>query len=120
MSVRHSFSAKYAGLCLIAMGAFSAGPIIVCWYVMNLHGHAERSIGTAWMIGFGNSRGAWWRRFRSWRPTRRAIGRAIRSVWGATCVGVLALVGYAGLVVRENRKLRAAGGGEKGLRRFAL
>ena len=39
---------------------------------------------------------------------------------GATCVGVLASVGYAGLVVREDRKLRSAGGGEMGLRRFAL
>ena len=39
------------------MGSFAAGPVIVCWYVMNLKGHVERSVGTAWMIGFGNSGG---------------------------------------------------------------
>lgn len=51
------FSAEYAGICLTVMGAFGIGAHIVCWYVMNLRGHAERSIGTAWMICFGNTGG---------------------------------------------------------------
>ena len=34
------------------MGAFFAGSAVVCWYVMDLHGHLER---TAWMLGFGIS-----------------------------------------------------------------
>ncbi|KAI0097507.1 putative allantoate permease [Nemania sp. FL0031] len=48
------FSAEYAGLCLVAMGTFGIGGIMVCWYVMNLRGHVERSIGSAWFICFGN------------------------------------------------------------------
>ncbi|KAI0890590.1 MFS general substrate transporter [Annulohypoxylon maeteangense] len=51
------FSAEYAGVCLTAMGSFGIGGMIICWYVMNLRGHVERSIGTAWMIGFGNCGG---------------------------------------------------------------
>ncbi|KAI1656044.1 MFS general substrate transporter [Daldinia decipiens] len=51
------FSAEYAALCLVAMGSFGVGGNIVCWYVMNLRGHVERSIGSAWMICFGNTGG---------------------------------------------------------------
>lgn len=51
------FSAEYAALCLASMGSFGIGGNIVCWVVMNLHGHAERSIGSAWMICFGNAGG---------------------------------------------------------------
>ena len=49
-----NFSAEYAGICLAAMGALGVGGIIICWYIMNLHGHVERSIGSAFMISFGN------------------------------------------------------------------
>lgn len=51
------FSAEYGAICLIAMGSFGIGGIIVCWYIMNLRGHIERSIGSAWMICFGNCGG---------------------------------------------------------------
>ena len=57
ISVHNNFSAQYFGINLIAMGAFAGGPLVVCWYVMNLEGHIERSIGTAWMISFGNTGG---------------------------------------------------------------
>ena len=45
---------EYAALFLVAMGAYSAMPVIVCWFNMNLGGHHRRSVGTAWQIGFGN------------------------------------------------------------------
>ncbi|KAL8845778.1 MAG: hypothetical protein Q9221_009083 [Calogaya cf. arnoldii] len=32
LTVHHTFAAQYAGLCLVAMGAFSAGPIIICCF----------------------------------------------------------------------------------------
>lgn len=51
------FSAEYGAICLVAMGTFGVGGIIVCWYIMNLQGHVERSIGSAWMICFGNCGG---------------------------------------------------------------
>ncbi|KAI3317136.1 putative allantoate permease [Xylariaceae sp. AK1471] len=49
-----SFSKEYAGLALVAMGAIGIGGHVVCWYVMNLQGHVERSIGSAWLLCFGN------------------------------------------------------------------
>lgn len=51
------FSAQYGAICLTAMGTFGIGGIIVCWYIMNLRGHVERGIGSAWMICFGNCGG---------------------------------------------------------------
>lgn len=36
------------------MGVYTAMPIIVCWFNMNLGGHHRRSVGSAWQIGFGN------------------------------------------------------------------
>ena len=45
---------EYAMLFLFAMGCFSATPVIVCWVTMNFEGHLKRSVGTAYLIGFGN------------------------------------------------------------------
>ncbi|KAK2744961.1 hypothetical protein FQN57_004091 [Myotisia sp. PD_48] len=47
-------SVQYGALFLITMGAYSAMPIIICWYAMNLAGHKRRAVGTGWQIGFGN------------------------------------------------------------------
>ena len=45
---------EYAALFLVAMGAYSAMPVVVCWFNMNLGGHHRRSVGSAWQVGFGN------------------------------------------------------------------
>ncbi|KAL2871650.1 major facilitator superfamily domain-containing protein [Aspergillus lucknowensis] len=45
---------QYAALHLLTSGCFSAGPIFLCWFGMNLGGHRRRMVGTAWQIGFGN------------------------------------------------------------------
>ncbi|KAK6813675.1 Major Facilitator Superfamily protein [Aspergillus parasiticus SU-1] len=45
---------QYAALFLVTMGCYSAMPVLVCWFSMNLGGHRRRSVGTAWQIGFGN------------------------------------------------------------------
>lgn len=47
-------NAEYAALFLVTCGAYSAMPVVVCWFAMNLGGHHRRSIGTAWQVGFGN------------------------------------------------------------------
>ncbi|CRG87134.1 putative transporter C1002,16c [Talaromyces islandicus] len=51
------FSAEYLGICFITMGSFSGGAVIVCWVLMNMQGHAQRSIGSGWVIGVGNAGG---------------------------------------------------------------
>lgn len=45
---------QFGALFLVTMGCYSAMPVIVCWFAMNLGGHFRRSVGTAWQIGFGN------------------------------------------------------------------
>ena len=54
LTVHNKPNIQYAALFLVAMGAYSAMPVIVCWFNMNLGGHHRRSVGTAWQVGFGN------------------------------------------------------------------
>ncbi|KAH0371388.1 MFS general substrate transporter, partial [Aureobasidium melanogenum] len=54
LSVHHNRPLEYAALFLVAMGCYSAMPIIVCWFNMNLGGHHRRSVGSAWQVAFGN------------------------------------------------------------------
>jgi len=54
LTVHHNTKVEYAGLFLVAAGAYSAMPVIVCWFNMNLGGHHRRAVGTAWQVGFGN------------------------------------------------------------------
>jgi len=55
LAIHKDVHAEYAALFLCAMGTYSAMPVIVCWFNMNLGGHHRRSIGVAWQIGFGNT-----------------------------------------------------------------
>lgn len=54
ISVHDNDKVEYAALFLVAMGAYSAMPIVVCWFNMNLGGHHRRSVGSAWQVSFGN------------------------------------------------------------------
>ena len=54
ITVHNNTHIQYAGLFLVAAGTYSALPITVAWFNMNLGGHHRRSVGTAWQIGFGN------------------------------------------------------------------
>jgi MFS family permease len=54
IAVHDNTQVQYAALFLVAMGAYTAMPIIVCWFNMNLGGHHRRSVGSAWQVGFGN------------------------------------------------------------------
>ncbi|KAK1831491.1 major facilitator superfamily domain-containing protein [Podospora conica] len=54
MLVHNNLPLQYGALFLTAMGCYSAMPVIVCWFSMNLGGHRRRAVGTAWQIGFGN------------------------------------------------------------------
>lgn len=53
----HNNHARYGALCLYAMGIFSAVPIVICWFIMNLDGHRDRAIRSGWQISFGNCAG---------------------------------------------------------------
>ena len=54
ITVHDNTRLQYAALFLVTMGTYTAMPVIVCWFNMNLGGHHRRSVGSAWQIGFGN------------------------------------------------------------------
>ena len=54
IAVHDNHKVQYAALFLVAAGAYSAMPVIVCWFNMNLGGHHRRAIGSAWQVAFGN------------------------------------------------------------------
>jgi uncharacterized membrane protein YidH (DUF202 family) len=111
MTVHHHLAVEYAGICLVAMGMFSSGAGIVCWYVMNLQGHAERAIGTAWMIGFGNCGGiiATFSFLAADAPDYRT-GYSI--CMGAICICGVAVVLYGYCGWRKNSLWKGAGGAD--------
>ncbi|CAI8504094.1 unnamed protein product [Pichia kudriavzevii] len=45
---------KYGGCFLLAAGLYTAMPILICWVSLNFSGHTRKSVGTAFVIGFGN------------------------------------------------------------------
>ncbi|KAF5013210.1 hypothetical protein FDECE_789 [Fusarium decemcellulare] len=45
---------KYGALFLAVSGAFTATPILACWFGMNLGGHHRRATGSAFQVSFGN------------------------------------------------------------------
>jgi hypothetical protein len=104
ISIHDSFSAKYGAIHLVAMGAFAGGPIVICWVIMNLNGHAERSIGTAWMISFGNTGGIVATfSFLAADAPRYTKGYTICL---AVALGLVAAILYGLLIWRENKKLK--------------
>ncbi|KAI9739608.1 MAG: hypothetical protein M1834_006326 [Cirrosporium novae-zelandiae] len=54
INVHHNTRLEYGALFLATMGCYSAMPVIVCWFNMNLGGHLRRSVGSAWQVSFGN------------------------------------------------------------------
>lgn len=54
ITVHDNTNLQYGALFLVTSGAYTAMPIIVCWFNMNLGGHHRRSIGSAAQIGIGN------------------------------------------------------------------
>ena len=90
------------------MGAFAAGALIIGWYVMNLYGHTERNIGTAWMISFGNAGGIV-ATFSFLATDAPNYHKGYSICMGSICLAVVANVLYGVLITRENRRLKAAG-----------
>jgi MFS family permease len=108
ITIHSGFSVRYLGICLVCMGAFGGGPMIICWYLMNLQGHKERSIGSAFIISVGNSGGilAPFAFLTKFSPYYRA-GYSI--CMGITVIGLLATLLYTLLILKRNRKTRSAG-----------
>jgi hypothetical protein len=109
MSVHHSFAAQFGALCLVMMGAFTSGICVVCWYVMNLHGHLKRSIGTAWITSFANT-GGFLATFTFIASDAPRYTKGYSICMGAICFSILSTIAYTGLIMKARRK-RSSGSG---------
>lgn len=117
ITVHDRFSAQYAGLCLVAMGAFSAGPIIICWYIMSLNGHVNRGIGSAWMNSFGNTGGIVATFvFLAKAAPRYHSGYSILLAF--SCLGSLVTALYMACVWRQVKRFQATDPAEESRRRY--
>ncbi|KAK8158741.1 major facilitator superfamily domain-containing protein [Phyllosticta citrichinensis] len=98
---------QYAALFLVAMGCYSAMPIIVCWFVMNLGGHHRRAVGSAWQVGFGNTGGiiAVFS-FLTKDAPRYIPGYSICIAF--CCLSLLSIAVYGVMVALENRRREKA------------
>lgn len=100
LNVHDNLPVQYGSLFLICMGTYSAMPIIVCWFNMNLAGHHRRSIGTAWQIGFGNIGGI----IATYSFVDQNFNRGYAICVSFICLSAVACILYALAVVRENKK----------------
>lgn len=84
---------------------------------MNQNGHTQRSIGSAWMIGFGNTGGIVATFCFQTKDVPHFYHLGYSICMGVTCMGVLAVLLYAGSVILENNRARKIDGetGEKKL-----
>ncbi|KAI5240154.1 major facilitator superfamily transporter [Aureobasidium subglaciale] len=103
ISVHNNQPLQYAALFLVAMGCYSAMPIIVCWFNMNLGGHHRRSVGSAWQVAFGNIGGiiAVYS-FLSADAPLYTKGYSI--CIGFTCLSVLSCIVYYIACITQNRQ----------------
>lgn len=106
------FSAEYLGICFITMGAFGSGAVIVCWLLMNLVGHAQRSIGSGFIIGFGNAGGiVAVFIFLSKDAPDYTMGYWV--LMGMALLGVVVTILYGFMIHQEKRQAIAEGNMEK-------
>ncbi|CAN8096810.1 unnamed protein product [Discula destructiva] len=103
LTVHDNLRLQYAALFLVVMGTYSAMPVIVCWFNMNLGGHHRRAVGSAWQVGFGNIGGivATYSFLAKDAPEYKpGYGICI----GFICLSAVSCCAYAGLISWENRK----------------
>ena len=106
-TIHHNTHTEYAALFLVAMGTYTAMPIVLCWVAMNLRGHLQRSIGIAWMIGFGNCGGIVATfAFLSRDAPEYRTGYAV--LLGFLSLAAVTQAGYAGLVWSGERQKQSS------------
>jgi predicted MFS family arabinose efflux permease len=103
LKVHDNHHAEYGLLFLFAIGIYTAMPMVLCWYNMNLSGHHRRAIGSAFQISFGNLGGivATYAFLSADAPDYHP-GYSI--CLGFVCLGFLSACLYAGALLLENRK----------------
>ncbi|KAK5653100.1 hypothetical protein OQA88_9198 [Cercophora sp. LCS_1] len=101
--VHDHVNTQYGGLFLTAMGLYSAMPVVIGWFNMNLAGHHRRAIGTAWQIGFGNIGGII-STYSFLKDDAPLYKKGYTICMSFVCLGIVMSSLYAASIVLENRK----------------
>jgi MFS family permease len=103
ITTHHNRHLEYGALFMVTSGTYSAMPIIVCWFTMNLGGHHRRAVGAAWQIGFGNIGGiiATYSFPASTAKSFYHLGYSV--CIGFVCLSALSCCLYLAAVVSQNR-----------------
>ena len=78
----------------------------MCWYTLNHKGHVQRSIGTAFMISFGNTGGIV-ATFAFLTTEAPYYSQGYSALLAVTCVGLVAVLLYTWRVTVENKAIKA-------------
>jgi MFS family permease len=102
LAVHNNKHVMYAALFLVAMGAYSAMPIIVCLFNMNLGGHHRRAVGSAFQVAFGNCGGiiAVYSFLKKDSP-KYVTGYSICISF--VCLSLVATITYCAICIAQNR-----------------
>ncbi|QKX60879.1 uncharacterized protein TRUGW13939_08025 [Talaromyces rugulosus] len=88
LNVHNHQHVQYGALFLVTSGTYSAMPIVICWFAMNLGGHHRKAVATAFQIGFGNA-GGFISTYAFFPPTFRTgyiIAISFSCLAGAACI----------------------------------
>ncbi|CUS12088.1 unnamed protein product [Tuber aestivum] len=103
LTVHDNVKVQYTALFLVAMGCYSAVPVVACWFNLNLGGHRRRAVGSAWQVGFGNLGGIISTySFITKDAPRYTKGYAISL--GFICLAGVSCVAYYTAITMENKK----------------
>lgn len=106
LKVHDNVHLEYGAIFMLAMGTYSSMPILICWYTMNLRTQWQRSVGTAWMIGFGNIGGIV-STFTITASGAPKYHRGYSILLGGVCITVASTAVYFLLVLKENSRRSA-------------
>ncbi|PVH21723.1 hypothetical protein CXQ85_000713 [Candidozyma haemuli] len=112
LSPTTSPGAVYAGVYIMALGIYSAFPLVVIWFSNNLAGSYKRAVGMAFQIGIGNFAGAFSSNFyREQDAPEYTLGHALEL--GFSLMGLLfTFITIAGYVASNRKKKRNLAAGK--------
>lgn len=98
-------SVRYGALFMIASGAYTAMPLIVCWTNLNFGGTHRRSVATAYQVAFGNIGGII-ATFSYMKADAPLYKKGLAIGVGFTALSMIACCIYMYGVYRDNQKKR--------------
>ncbi|RMZ82981.1 hypothetical protein DV737_g1792, partial [Chaetothyriales sp. CBS 132003] len=107
INVHDKHNVEYGALFLIVCGMYSAMPILIGWFTMNLSGHHRRAVGSAWQIGFGNIGGIIATYSFPAGDAKDFYRKGYSICLGFICLGAATSVLYAAAVVLQNRQRKS-------------